>query len=252
MRRQLGRLLRTSARRIGLGTTRVAVDTRGAHDAAAIDDVEIWRRVAPFTMTSPERIQALVDSVRHLERHHVAGSFVECGVWRGGSMMAAALALAGATNRELFLFDTYEGNPAPGDPDVDHRGVSAAQQLAADPSRTAHISAVAHLEDVRRNMASTGYPESLIHYVAGNVEDTIPAMAPDRIALLRLDTDWYASTRHELQHLFPRMVSGGVLIVDDYGHWRGARQAVDEYLDSTGVRLLLCRIDYTGRIAVVP
>ncbi len=84
------------------------------------------------------------------------------------------------------------------------------------------------------------------------MEDTVPERAPEQIALLRLDTDWYESTRHELHHLFPRLVSGGVLIVDDYGHWKGARQAVDEYLDSTGIRLLLCRIDFTGRIAVVP
>jgi O-methyltransferase len=237
---------------MGLGTTRAAIDAHDALESAAIDDVEIWRRVAPFTMTSPERIQALVDSVRHLERHQVAGAFVECGVWRGGSMMAAALALHGGTDRELFLFDTYEGMPAPGEFDIDHTGVSAAEQFAADTSRTGHISAVAHLADVRRNMASTRYPESRVHYAVGDVEDTIPAMAPERIALLRLDTDWYASTRHELQHLFPRIVSGGVLIVDDYGHWGGARKAVDEYLDSTGVRLLLCRIDYTGRIAVVP
>jgi O-methyltransferase len=68
--------------------------------------------------------------------------------------------------------------------------------------------------------------------------------------LLRLDTDWYDSTRHELVHLFPRLSQGGVLIIDDYGHWKGARQAVDDYLKESGTRLLLNRIDYTGRIAV--
>jgi O-methyltransferase len=82
------------------------------------------------------------------------------------------------------------------------------------------------------------------------VEDTIPGNAPDRISILRLDTDWYESTRHELEHLFPRLAKGGVLIIDDYGHWKGARQAVDEYLETQGIRLLLNRIDYTGRIAV--
>jgi hypothetical protein len=89
-----------------------------------------------------------------------------------------------------------------------------------------------------------------VRFVAGRVEDTLPARAPERIAILRLDTDWYESTRHELVHLFPRLSAGGVLIIDDYGHWQGARRAVDEYLEETGVRLLLNRIDTTGRIGV--
>jgi O-methyltransferase len=109
---------------------------------------------------------------------------------------------------------------------------------------------VGPVEDVRRNMRSTGYDDSLVSYVVGPVETTIPAHAPDAIALLRLDTDWYESTRHELMHLYPRLSPGGILIVDDYGHWQGARRAVDEFLDATNARLLLCRIDYTGRIGV--
>ena len=73
--------------------------------------------------------------------------------------------------------------------------------------------------------------------------------APEQISLLRLDTDWYESTKHELVHLSPKL-SVGVLIVDDYGHWEGARRAVDEYIDELQLRILLCRIDYTGRVAV--
>ncbi|HYM86681.1 MAG TPA: TylF/MycF/NovP-related O-methyltransferase, partial [Pseudoxanthomonas sp.] len=73
---------------------------------------------------------------------------------------------------------------------------------------------------------------------------------PECIALLRLDTDWYESTRHEMIHLFPRLCVGGVLILDDYGHWLGARRAVDEYLGEHNVPLFLQRIDYTGRYAV--
>lgn len=101
-------------------------------------------------------------------------------------------------------------------------------------------------------MESTGYPPERIHLVPGRVEDTVPAQAPERIALLRLDTDWYASTKHELDHLYPRLSDGGVLIVDDYGHFEGARRAVDDYLAEQAEPLLLNRIDYTGRIAVKP
>ncbi len=103
---------------------------------------------------------------------------------------------------------------------------------------------------VREAMLSTGYPAERIHLVKGLVEDTIPAQAPEQLAMLRLDTDWYASTKHELEQLYPRLAEGGVLIVDDYGHYEGARKAVDEYFDDTGHRVLLNRIDYTGRIAI--
>jgi hypothetical protein len=89
-----------------------------------------------------------------------------------------------------------------------------------------------------------------VRFVKGLVEDTLPSSAPESIALLRLDTDWYESTRHELIHLFPRLVSGGVLILDDYGHWQGARKALDEYFEEHGVKMLLNRIDYSARIGV--
>ena len=99
-------------------------------------------------------------------------------------------------------------------------------------------------------MASTGYDPNLVQYIVGSVEDTIPAQAPDQIAVLRLDTDWYSSTVHELRHLYPRLAVGGLLIIDDYGHWQGARRAVEEFLAETGTPLFLHRIDYTGRIGV--
>ena len=90
-----------------------------------------------------------------------------------------------------------------------------------------------------------------MHFVQGMVEETIPAGAPEKIALLRLDTDWYESTHHEMVHLFPRISDGGVLIIDDYGHWAGARRAVDEYFHEHNIAILLNRLDYTGRIGIV-
>lgn len=110
----------------------------------------------------------------------------------------------------------------------------------------------ASIEDVRANLSGTGYDEARLHFVKGKVEDTIPEHAPEEIALLHLDTDWYESTRHELEHLYPRLARGGVLIIDDYGHWEGARRATDEFFTAAGIHLLLNRLDYTGRIAVKP
>jgi hypothetical protein len=106
-------------------------------------------------------------------------------------------------------------------------------------------------EDATREVVlSAGYPEQRIHFVRGPVEKTLPQSAPDRLALLRLDTDWYESTRHELIHLYPSLSSGGVLIVDDYGEWDGCRRAVDEYFASEAPPVLLNRIDQVARIAV--
>ncbi|HEV2335639.1 MAG TPA: TylF/MycF/NovP-related O-methyltransferase [Stellaceae bacterium] len=206
------------------------------------------------TMTSVERMYALYKAVEYIARHAIDGDLVECGVWRGGSVMMMALALRafGASARVLHCFDTFEGMPPPGAPDIRHDdGASAAAILATSPKDEDSVYwGLSPLETVRSNLAATGYPPQRIKYVKGKVEDTLPAHLPERIALLRLDTDWYASTRHELIHLYPRLAEGGVIIIDDYGFWRGARQAVDEYLAESGARLLLNRIDVTGRIGV--
>ena len=209
------------------------------------------RAVEAFTMTSPERVAALVEAVRYVCRHRVPGDVVECGVWRGGSMMAVARTLLELGERRgLHLFDTFAGMPPPGAHDRDLAGVAAADLMAAEDPATGSVWARSPLDDVRRNVLSTGYPEGDVRFVVGRVEETVPRQAPATIAILRLDTDWYESTRHELVHLFPRVAAGGVLIIDDYGHWQGARRAVDEYLAASSARILLNRIDVTGRIAV--
>ena len=220
------------------------------YDDAVVDTIV---RVRRHTMTSPARIDALTNSVEHVVSSKTPGAFAECGVWRGGSMMAVALTLLrlGETNRELYLFDTYSGMTEPSDRDVDsaYDGFSLSRMWQR---RTGHARGWHRVpaERVRQAMASTGYPLERVHLVEGPVEGTLPAAAPSEIALLRLDTDWYASTTHALEHLYPRLVPGGVLLLDDYGHYPGARRAVDEYLAANGEQLLLHRIDYTGRVAV--
>jgi O-methyltransferase len=216
-------------------------------------DKELYRRVGPYTMTTPPRVYALVRAVEYVAARGVPGAIVECGVWRGGSMMAAALTLLrlGVSDRELYLYDTFAGMSPPTEVDTTRSGERAAD-LLAQGDESSHIWAIASLDDVRAAILSVGYSEERIHFVEGLVEETLPATAPQEIALLRLDTDWYRSTKHELEHLYPRLVPGGVLILDDYGHWQGARRAVDEYLAENGLTLLLNRIDGTARIAVKP
>ncbi len=213
---------------------------------------ETIRAVKPWTMTSPERLNAFILATRHVVKHGIPGDIVECGVWRGGSMQACAKTLlsCGATDRDLYLFDTYEGMTPPTEEDLRRDGKSAADLLAVQ-GKDRPIWAVATLDDVKSGFAQLPYPAERIHYVQGKVEDTVPGQAPEQIAILRLDTDWYASTKHELDHLYERLVPGGVLLIDDYGYWQGSRQAVDEFLEATGERLLLLRMD-EGRIAVKP
>lgn len=212
----------------------------------------VIERVAPYTLTSVERIMGLVEAVRYVVRAEVPGDIVECGVWRGGSMMVVALALVelGVTDRDLHLFDTFTRTPDPGEEDVDSAGVPAADII--DELRTAEAFRYLPMAEVEQLLRDTGYPAHRLHFVPGMVEDTIPAAAPPAIALCRLDTDWYASTAHELEHLWPRITARGVLLIDDYGEFRGARKAVDEYLAAHGERVLLHRMDYTGRLVLKP
>ncbi|MFZ4266111.1 TylF/MycF/NovP-related O-methyltransferase [Streptomyces arboris] len=213
---------------------------------------DIIRAVKPYSMTSPERLNAFILATRYIARHNIPGDIVECGVWRGGSMQACARTLlsVGEDERELYLFDTYEGMTPPTAEDLRRDG-RPAQELLDAQGKDRPIWAVASLEDVQAGFENVPYPKERVHYVQGRVEDTVPEQAPEQIAILRLDTDWYASTKHELEHLYSRLVSGGVLLIDDYGYWQGSRQAVDEFLDKTGERLLLLRMD-EGRIAVKP
>lgn len=211
---------------------------------------QIIRAVRPYTMTGNGKLHALVTAVRYLSRYQIPGDIVECGVWRGGSMHAAVRVLeaAGDTSRDLYLFDTFEGMPPPTEADRRNDGTTA-ESLLARSSKKAAVWAHATLEDVQQGFEQFSYSEDKIHFVKGKVEDTIPAQAPEQISLLRLDTDWYESTAHELEHLYPRLVSGGVLMIDDYGYWQGSRKATDEFLERTGEQLMLIRMD-SGRVAI--
>jgi hypothetical protein len=204
---------------------------------------EIITTVRPYTMTSNEKLYALVTAVRYVVDAGIQGDLVECGVWRGGSMHAVARTLLakGVSDRDLHLFDTFSGMTEPTERDVSlHVGKSAAELLEAS-ERTSHTWAVASREDVEEGLATLDYPQERFHLVEGPVEDTIPGSAPERIALLRLDTDWYESTRHELKHLYDRLEPGGVLIIDDYGSWQGSKEATDEFIAGLERKPLMVR-----------
>jgi hypothetical protein len=255
MKRQLIDAARGVSRRFGFDLVRYYLPNSHGSVLSDLDPASLStiRKVAPYTLTSAERIFALCEATRYIARNKIPGAIVECGVWKGGSMMSIAYTLleVGDPSRELYLFDTFEGMTEPTVRDKS-RDAIAARQLMSESSKDVQDSVwcYAPLDEVKQAMSGVGYDMSRLHFVKGRVEDTLPAAAPDAIALLRLDTDWYESTRHELIHLFPRLVAGGVLVIDDYGHWEGARQAVDEYVRDHDVTMLLNRVDYTGRIGI--
>ena len=209
----------------------------------------IIEKARPYSMTRPPNLFSIVEAVRYVTRNRIAGSIVECGVYMGGCMLTAALTLdsLGDTDRDLYLIDTFEGMTPPTAEDG-----TAAGKLFAIKEGPQSVACRSPLEQVRDTMSLSPYPAGRIHFLKGPVEETLPAHAPERIALLRLDTDWYQSTKHELIHLFPKLVSGGVLIVDDYGHWEGVRKACDEYFSERAVHMLLNRVDVSVRCGIKP
>jgi O-methyltransferase len=213
---------------------------------------QVIGKVRPYTMTSDRRLAALCDAVQYVVKRGIPGDIVECGVWKGGSSMAAAECLLrlGSTERHIYMYDTFDGmsEPTEFDKEIDS-GRSAADMMAAT-DKSDSVWAYSGIDEVKSNLAQVAYPKDQIHLIQGKVEETIPGTIPTQISILRLDTDWYESTAHELKHLYPLLSPGGVLIIDDYGHWDGARRAVDEYFSGTGQAVLLSRVDYTGRMTL--
>lgn len=231
--------------------TGLVIDSKTFPDFSK-EDLALANFVRPYTMTSPERMFSLMRAIEYIEKNKIEGDIVECGVWRGGSSMVMAKKLSELqnTDRQLFMYDTYEGMSEPTENDLQHDGQNAQNMLATSDKEIDQIWCYSALDEVKQNMQSTGFPLDKINFVQGKVEETIPNVIPKKIAILRLDTDWYESTKHEMEHLFPLLVKGGVLIIDDYGHWQGARKAIDEYLTAHNIQILLNRIDYTGRIGI--
>ncbi len=214
-------------------------------------EVELIQRYQKYTMTSLERQWALISALKYINRGKIEGAIVECGVWRGGNMLIAKdMCRSSGIQRDIYLFDTFAGMSEPTDNDISISNSPAGPEYETRKKDGYVDWDYASLEDVRNNFQQAGLLDESVHLVKGKVEDTLQDARniPGRIALLRLDTDWYESTKIELEMLYPKLAQGGVMIVDDYGHWQGARKAVDEYFRDKNV--LLSRIDYTARLII--
>jgi O-methyltransferase len=208
----------------------------------------IYYKIKDYSLVGIERCYALYKSVLYVIENNIQGDFVECGVWKGGSCMLMAYTLMenGVTDRKIWLYDTFSGMVQPGEND----GEAEKKEWELNKI-TEHRNnwCLGEIEEVEQNLLSTGYPADNIRLIKGKVEDTIPATIPGKIAILRLDTDWYDSTKHELVYLYPLLQDHGILMIDDYGAWQGARKATDEYFRQRPP-VFFNRVDYTGRLIV--
>ena len=215
---------------------------------------KLYTLCKPFTMTSTERMYSLYKAVNYILENNIPGDFVECGVWKGGSALLIAQMLSdkNIVDRKVILYDTYEGMSEPTEQDKNIVGQPATSLLQESSIEIQDsIWCYSSFEEVKHNLSLSGLLPECIIMIKGKVEDTIPTQLPTKsISLLRLDTDWYESTNHELNYLYPLLNKNGVLIIDDYGHWEGCRKAVDEYVLTHNLSILFNRIDNTGRLAL--
>jgi O-methyltransferase len=225
-----------------------------------IDDpffIDLFPKFQEYTITAAEGAEppwALYKAIEYIVKNNIPGDVVECGVWRGGSMLLAAEALVhfGDTSRKLYLYDTFAGMPRPDDIDKRWDNIPA---LPTWESYTAAGKAWGFggtLDMVRATLSTSKYPMDKMVFVQGLVEDTIPQQRPDQISLLRLDTDFYKSTLHELVHLYPLLSKCGILIIDDYGYFKGSKTATDEYIANNNLSLYLSRVNHGVRLAIKP
>ncbi|MEW6332995.1 MAG: TylF/MycF/NovP-related O-methyltransferase [Thermodesulfobacteriota bacterium] len=236
-----------------IGYEIVAYDKEGIPGDMADEPFRaIYNACKAYSICSVAAMFALYKSIEYIVRNNIEGDLVECGVYKGGSamLMAHTLRHFHETGRNIYLYDTFEGMPPPTEEDKSITGDYAGDLLDRKDKTADQMRCISPIEEVTKNMESTAYPKRNIFCTKGKVEDTIPGTVPDKIALLRLDTDWYESTKHELEHLYPILSHNGILIIDDYGYWQGARHAVDEYFEDHSISTFLERVDSTVRVCV--
>ena len=215
------------------------------------DFIDIYNRCKNYTKSSVERLYALYKATVYIVKNRIPGDLVECGVWKGGSCMLMALVLKkmNDTGRKIYLYDTYSGMTEPSDIEIDFMGNPAAK-IWNRSQRTHFKWNYADLGEVKNNLFSVNYPQENLVFVKGKVEDTIPKIIPDKISILRLDTDWYESIYHELYYMYPTISINGVVMIDNYAYWTGTRKATDAYFEKNKISPLLLMIDNLARIGI--
>ena len=205
------------------------------------EEKKIIDSIEDYTMTNRARIFTLINIFKEITHNDIIGDFVECGVWRGGNLiMLQKLNDLYQQNKTIHGFDTFEGMTESGEFDIDLRNIKSKELLKSTKkiNNKKNIWAYCDIENVRKNI-SKNLPKHNIKLIKGDVKNTLldHNNLPNKISILRLDTDFYDSTKIELEILYPRLSKGGYLIIDDYGHFKGCQKAVDEYFKNSKITL---------------
>jgi O-methyltransferase len=209
-----------------------------------------------YSMTGFERMYFLIKAIEQIKNNKIQGDFVECGVWKGGNLILFQKMIEKfKLKKKIYAFDTFEGMTAPQKVDQTFLGESSIaifkklKRKKIDPKKNT-VMAECSIEDVKNNFRKNTNNNKNLICIKGPVEKTlqIKKNLPKKISILRLDTDWYQSTKIELIKLFPLVEKKGIIIIDDYGYWKGARKAVDEYFKNKN--LTMFKIDFTGRLII--
>ena len=218
---------------------------------ATKEEKEIIKLSDKYSMTGSIRMWALLQAVKKVIKNKIEGDIVECGVWKGGNLILCQKYLnLQNVSIKIHGFDNFEGMVKPKEIDADYRNVPASEMHSLfKKDKNKNSWAYCSLEDVNKNINET-VPKNNIKLIKGIVEKTLlePKNLPEKISILRLDTDFYESTKIELEILYPKLVSGGFLIIDDYGHFKGCRKAVDEYFRDD--LPYLHYVDYSCRLII--
>jgi hypothetical protein len=243
----LGRAARSAARRLGFEIRRLPRGPQPITDPRDARFLAMWDRMTKISGFDLRHYTTYC-AVRYLTEQRIGGDFVECGVYRGTQVLTMAHALAefGASDRDIYLYDTFAGmtQPTPEDfidadrPDESYRANLTKWEEGRQPDGS-NTYKFASIEEVRANVFTAPYPRERFHFVVGDVLETVRRDSHKRIAFLRLDTDWYASTKHEFECLYDSVVPGGVVVIDDYGRWQGSRQATDEFFAARPMPMLI-------------
>ena len=230
---------------------------RNEHLIAEIsdDELKIIKQISNYSMSTPANHWAIIQSIKHISQNNIKGDIVESGVWRGGNLILFKIFLDKYNlKKKIFAYDTFEGMSEPEKLDKTFDGKSSIELLKKLEKKNVDrkeniLIADCSIEQVIKNFNENVIKNDLIT-IKGKVEETLlnKDNLPSKISLLRLDTDWYSSTKIELEILYPLLEKNGILIIDDYGYWQGARKAVDEYfLDK---KVTIFKIDFTGRMII--
>ena len=214
------------------------------------EEKEIIKLSDKYTMTDNITMWALIQSIKNVIQNKIDGDFVECGVWRGGNLILCQKYFnLQHIKKKIYGFDTFEGMVEPKEIDIDYRNIPASEQYSLFKSGEKSNLVRCSLDEINKNIIET-VPKNNIKLIKGRVENTLleEKNLPEKISILRLDTDWYESTKIELEVLYPKLVSGGFLIIDDYGHFKGCRKAVDEYFKDN--MPYLHYVNYTCRLII--